>query len=583
MSRRALGLALATVLTCGFVAGSLTSSAAQTSTSELVYVVEPGDSWFGIAAKLHTAPAFLAVENGATFATRLYPGRILHHIEGASPPATSTTTTEVTTSPSTSSTTTAPASATTTPVTLPPASSTTSSSTSPTTVPASSSTSSTTPSTSPATSTTSPGSTSTSTTPPTSTTAPGAPACGLASAAFCDTFDAPAGTGTQTGDLNPVVWGVSRIGDMYQENGVTPSHNACANGAVTPPPLDARICNGQYVESNNDGGAVTLIAAYPKQPFDFTGRTGKVVFDVSNDTSGTHGAWPDFTITDEPVPGVMECITECNLGENSVGTAKNEVGFDMAHASEQGNTWSVERIWVSKNGVLSDVPVTRYGDVTKGSRAAMNHVEVRVSTTRIDIYATNAGSSTLVHLAGADLALGFSKGLIWINDAHYNARKAIEPNATGKLFDHSFAWDNVGFDGPKTYRDLGYDVPLAKVVTNDQNQNGDGVLIAEGYTSGTSRTFSVTGVSWVQPYATAKVVLNAYAAADNPTLTISLNGHTEHAQTVSIAEYHPQARALAFPSSDVVAGTNTIKITSNAGNMVVANVTLILVAAAPVP
>ena len=36
--------------------------------------------------------------------------------------------------------------------------------------------------------------------------------CGLPNAAFCDTFDAPSpnGAGTRSGDLDGVVWGVSR-------------------------------------------------------------------------------------------------------------------------------------------------------------------------------------------------------------------------------------------------------------------------------------------------------------------------------------------------------------------------------------
>src|SRR5258708_233923 len=34
--------------------------------------------------------------------------------------------------------------------------------------------------------------------------------CGLTSPAFCDTFDAPAGTGNRSGDLNGTIWGASR-------------------------------------------------------------------------------------------------------------------------------------------------------------------------------------------------------------------------------------------------------------------------------------------------------------------------------------------------------------------------------------
>ncbi len=163
-------------------------------------------------------------------------------------------------------------------------------------------------------------------------------------AAFCATFDnAYTGSKTQTGDLDPVLWGVSRVNYT-----ITPSHNACAGGGTTgnpvsgdptstyygpttPPPGDSRICNGQFVESLNDGGGVADIDTYPKQPFDFTGRTGHVVFDVSNDGTGSHGAWPEFIITDEPVPGTRSCSSQCG-GTINIGTtlANNMVGFSMA-------------------------------------------------------------------------------------------------------------------------------------------------------------------------------------------------------------------------------------------------------------
>jgi hypothetical protein len=55
------------------------------------------------------------------------------------------------------------------------------------------------------------------------------------------------------------------------------------------------ICNGQLREATNDNasgiyyaGGVTSLAMYPKQPFDFAGRTGTVAFDIANDTHSLH-------------------------------------------------------------------------------------------------------------------------------------------------------------------------------------------------------------------------------------------------------------------------------------------------------
>ena len=63
-------------------------------------------------------------------------------------------------------------------------------------------------------------------------------------------------------------------------------------------------------------------------------------------------------------------------------------------------------------------------------------------------------AATLKHLAtitGANL--GFTRGLVWIEDVHYNADKGVVPSQ----HDHTFSWDNVAFDGPFTDRDFSYD------------------------------------------------------------------------------------------------------------------------------
>src|SRR5204862_7791836 len=103
-------------------------------------------------------------------------------------------------------------------------------------------------------------------------------------------------------------WGVSRISsDVNLGQG---SHNAwhtshidgCGSTDPTPPPNDVRICNGQLLEAVNDADFVTALTMYPKQPFDWSGRTGTAVFDLSSDSQGGHAAWPEFWITDKPYP-----------------------------------------------------------------------------------------------------------------------------------------------------------------------------------------------------------------------------------------------------------------------------------------
>jgi len=132
--------------------------------------------------------------------------------------------------------------------------------------------------------------------------------CGLPDAAFCETFDAPAGDGNRSGDLDGTLWGVSRqLGAVNFGQGqyydVAPAlMHRCGDDVTVMAPNDVVVCNGEAVDAVDDQHGVTSLAMYPKQPFDIAGRTGTVTFDVSDDSHGSHRAWPEFWYTDQPVP-----------------------------------------------------------------------------------------------------------------------------------------------------------------------------------------------------------------------------------------------------------------------------------------
>src|ERR1051325_5005651 len=174
-------------------------------------------------------------------------------------------------------------------------------------------------------------------------TAEAAVGCQLTQLAFCDTFDAPSpnGIGTRSGDLDGVVWGVSRStsDDNASQNREftwnASQLNRCGTTVTVSPPRDVQICNGQLVESENDQGAVNVLAMYPRQPFDFAGRTGKAVFDVTNDTQGSHMAWPEFVISDQPVPAPFEDASGVSdFARNSFGVA---LGSDCLNGAVVSN------------------------------------------------------------------------------------------------------------------------------------------------------------------------------------------------------------------------------------------------------
>jgi hypothetical protein len=211
----------------------------------------------------------------------------------------------------------------------------------------------------------------------------------------------------------------------------------------------------------------------------------------------------------------------------------------------------------------------------------MNHFEVRISQNRMEVWGTNPGSSALKQLAVADnLGLTFTKGLVWLDDVHYNARKSIEPCECGTQYNHTFAWDNLGFDGPKTYRDLGYDVPDANV-PGGVTFAGD-TTRRVGYSVGSGVTLSVTGVHRDQTPTGSLVVFNTWSFTPvNP--SISVNGGPWIDTPWVFAENGWQSLAVPVPLDQVHDGTNTIAFKSIDSGTVVANISIIIVAGAPVP
>lgn len=443
--------------------------------------------------------------------------------------------------------------------------------------------------------------------------------CGLTlggTVTFCDTFDKPFSNGVRTGQLDGNVWGVSRtIGDVNIGQG---NYNAApatslvsCNGTTTVrPPNDVIVCNGQVREATNDNpsnvydaGGVTALAMYPKQPFDFAGRAGTVAFDVSNDTHGNHAAWPEFWISDLPVPVPFTHF------DSWIAFPQNGLGIRFAASALAGQgglcpnqnnlskrRWTVDSGVVIRNYAYED---DDYQGTTGGTHTGMqftildcviqpddnsgvtNHVEVRVSQNQIDVYATDAGvapsAATLKHIATFTNAnLSFTRGLIWMEDVHYNADKGESGPSVPSQRQHTFVWDNVAFDGPFTYRDFSYDAP-------DANQSGpaNSTWNLGKYANPNQLTsWSIANVP-ANPQVTAvRVLFNFHNELQvTPTkLNVTVNGHAH-----SVAWPYPdktqntwRTYAVTVPVTDLVSGTNAVQIGTDSGT-VVSNVNIVLV------
>jgi len=422
--------------------------------------------------------------------------------------------------------------------------------------------------------------------------------------AFCDTFDAPMGTGNRSGDLNGRIWGVSRIlGDTNFGQGTANAAPptallGCGGTSTVLPPHDVVVCNGQLREATNDNasgsfdaGTVTVLAMYPKQPFDFAGRTGTIGFDVSNDTHGTHAAWPELWVTDKPVPAPFNHFDSwIALPQHGFGIRfAAQVGpgqYGFCPNADNTTRWTVDSAVVVRDYVYDDtngfgtraITMTPLDCVTSppDGSGVMNHVEVRVSQNQIDVYATDAGTTApLKHIAVVRNAnLTFSRGLIWLEDAHYNADKGGPPSQRM----HTFVWDNVAFDGPFTYRDLSYDAPDAGVPIG-----GNGAInLGKTSAAGQASSWNVLGMPAV-PTAEAVRVLFNFFHYDAPTsLNLTINGHA-HVVPWPYPEtqgFTWRTMAASIPITDLVPGTNVVSIGASQ-TIAVSNVNIVLVNAGP--
>ena len=427
--------------------------------------------------------------------------------------------------------------------------------------------------------------------------APGAPP------AFCETFDQPAGTGNRSGDLNGTLWGVSRMlgainlgqGQYYD---VSPTiMKKCGANVVVQPPNDVAICNGMLVEAQTDQGGVTSLAMYPKQPFDFAGRTGTIAFDVSDDSHGNHRAWPELWLTDKPVPAPfthfssLQSVPKDGFGVRFAATcpAGGDPGCGVRFICPD-QPLNVPVVTVDSAVVVNNyVSNESFTDVEPGTisveavncvRAStgpgdFNHFELRVSPHQIDVYGTDAGTTgPLKKIAViSNMTLTLTRGLLWFEDVHYNGDKEGPDQGT-----HTFTWDNLSFDGPVVPRDLAFDVPdrLEPVGPGYPGLLNLGWPL--GPTGASPLPLHVDGVYDIAKASGA--VLTLSLSADNPvTLSYRLNGKTWHDQAWPFAtDSGAQTMAVPVPVGDLKPGRNDIELlTSDYG--VVANVDLILVGA----
>ena len=416
---------------------------------------------------------------------------------------------------------------------------------------------------------------------------PGMPdGCQLPKVAFCDTFDvaAPGGRG---GDLDERKWSVSRISpavDLYRgklNEWRASTHNHCGTRMIVRGNNDFTICNGHFMESLHDNGAYVWNSARIRQPFDFAARTGTIVMDV--DAKAARHAWNIAVwIADEPVPGAYVG----GAGTNPI--PRNGIGFHFINCSggfENDNKGRIQRVFVVKN-YRQVYSIASSPDQFEGTRQlhtgecfttrdnTRNHIEIRLSERAFEVWATDAGSTTLKRIAWADTSaddfeIPLSRGYVSFQHVGYNAVKF------GNVPESTYHWDNLGFDGPVLPMDRGYDVPDALTPGKNTGAVNLGYRLAK---SGISKCCRTTGWPDVPHFAFDDVnVSGAVQARLNLNITGFVRG-TALGYRVNNGVWrtfpHPfpdsdedlRAVSIPVPLPDLRDGANTLELKSLADN-----------------
>jgi hypothetical protein len=306
-------------------------------------------------------------------------------------------------------------------------------------------------------------------------------------------------------------------------------------------------------EALDDQGAPLYQAFRIRQPFDFGGRTGIIAFDLDGQgrLPGGHGYWFDVFIAEEPVPapssGTAEAAPYVRAG---VGIEFAGGGLGLCPADGASNTVSsffTEQGYqvthqVQRNPTEAPLCFTTQPEV-------LNHFEIHVSTTRIEVFATDAGGarSTLRRVAWVDASvvpelfpLPLTRGYVSFEHLQNGAATPQDPACTTTgcpllPSSHTYHWDNIGFDGPTLTTVRAYEVPnaLSPPLTGTGYRLGLDGLIPPGQNAG-AVTLQLKAVDLTGARG-ASLTLDLYGFGSTDTVGYCFNGCAGHTAWRSFA------------------------------------------------
>ncbi|HEY6555998.1 MAG TPA: hypothetical protein VI072_01950 [Polyangiaceae bacterium] len=406
--------------------------------------------------------------------------------------------------------------------------------------------------------------------------------CGLPQPAFCEDFENPH-PGGRGGDINEAEWSFARHAHMRTGFLKRAPATSAGSWANTPtfcnapfsgifPPGDVRICDGtdgggfiskQLNEVFHDYEDFAINSMRIRQPFDFAGGKGTIVFDVDakiNDGFAGHGWWNEFWITEDPAPVPYHVAPSVgSLPRNGFGIqmVPRNPPCERSGYNEIGNYFVVQNYRVVREELFM-------GQCFRSSDTKLNRFKIVISTNDVEVWVTNSDtpSAPAVKVATATgLNLNFTRGYVHFQHSQYNAPK--DGNASPS---QTFRWDNIAFDGPSFPRPRGYDIPDELQNFSDASTTGKSF----GYYLGilnealTPKTFRFQGVDLTDAVS-ATFNFSLFAAAGER-LRYRFNGNAWHefevpSQLVNPGDALLRALSTPVPVSELKAGENVLETT----------------------
>jgi len=320
--------------------------------------------------------------------------------------------------------------------------------------------------------------------------------CGLVNPAFCETFEqGPSPIRGRGGDLDPTRWSAGRLAPSDFSRGsvvnpvrmepVPPCRASFPQTNVYPPD-DTLICDAN---ANVSAQLMTAVAiqfygnnSYMiRQPFDFAGRTGKIVFDVDAHAK-VLGTYVAIDITEDPIPAPT-FVEADNFEPGPV--PRNGLMIKFLNLCDPDV--SPSNIMVYRNYVGTVVqpsfghPQAGCAKVREGS---LNRFQISISRTHLEIsasdYSTDNGRTfpNFRRLYAADLDLPFTRGYVHLAARnHASSKYGFGPNGV-------YHWDNIGFDGPVIRNTRAYEIPDSRTISSYEGSTvmNLGYLLLDGTT-----------------------------------------------------------------------------------------------------